>query len=361
MKTLSLEHITKRYDDYDWELRVDLSVVDGEILTLLGPSGCGKTTTLRIIAGFLQPDQGQVLVEGVEITHDPPYRRNIGVVFQDYALFPHMTVARNIAFGMRMKGERSRRAIARRVRELLELVGLEGYERRYPENLSGGEQQRIALLRALAPHPNLLLLDEPLSALDYQLRKRLRREIKNIQRQLGITMVYVTHDQEEAMSMSDRMAVMNAGRIEQIGTPIEMYHAPQTRFVAQFVGMSNVLCGTVQSCEAATMRVKTTDALFVMPRPQECQPQDAVTFFFRPEDAYVSEQQQEPNGIYGVITEHEYLGGEILTSVKAPEGRMYTVSNYIQHEAFHAHEGRTVCVNIPPAACKTVPPSLQNG
>ncbi len=354
MNKLRLAQISKRYEDYDWELRIDMSVKDGEILTLLGPSGCGKTTTLRIIAGFHQPDSGRVWLGDTDITREPPYRRNIGVVFQDYALFPHMTVARNIAFGMRMKGGCTRRFMAKRVQELLELVGLEGYEKRYPENLSGGEQQRIALLRALAPQPDMLLLDEPLSALDLQLRKRLRQEIKKIQRQLGITMLYVTHDQEEAMSISDRMVVMNNGNVEQIGTPVEIYHNPQTQHVAQFVGMSNIISGTILACTGSTMTLQTPEQTFIIPRQTDYQVNQNATFFFRPEDAYLSEKQRETNTIQGVIIEHEYLGGEIFTSVEAPDGQVYVVSNYIKNETFIAHEGQQVCVNIPPEACKTV-------
>jgi ABC-type Fe3+/spermidine/putrescine transport system ATPase subunit len=354
MHKLRLERIVKRYEDYQWELQIDLSIADGEIVTLLGPSGCGKTTTLRIIAGFLPPDTGHVWLEDADITHVPPYRRNIGVVFQDYALFPHMTVAQNIAFGMRMKTDYTRQTIATRVDELLELVGLEGYEKRYPEHLSGGEQQRIALLRALAPYPNMLLLDEPLSALDYQLRKHLRQEIKKIQRQLDITMLYVTHDQEEAMSISDRLVVMNDGNVEQIGPPAEVYHAPKTRHVAQFVGMSNILSGTILACDPHTMTVQTPNQTFSIPRQHDCQPKQAVTFFFRPEDAYLSKKRQEQNVIQGRIVEHEYLGGEILTHIEAHKGKVYVVSNYIKNETFIAHEGRQVYINIPTDSCKTL-------
>jgi len=354
MTKLRLDRIIKRYEDYHWELQIDLSLRDGEIVTLLGPSGCGKTTTLRIIAGFLQPDNGEIWLEQTVITTMPSYRRNIGVVFQDYALFPHMTVAQNIAFGMRMKGGYPRQVIVARVKDLLGLVGLKGYEKRYPEHLSGGEQQRIALLRALAPHPDVLLLDEPLSALDYQLRKRLRQEIKKIQRQLGITMLYVTHDQEEAMSISDRLVVMNDGKVEQIGTPVEVYHTPKSQYVAQFVGMSNILSGTILAHADAMMTVQTPDQLFYIPRQDDYQIQQTVTFFFRPEDAYLSDESRERNVIQGTIIEHEYLGGEILTSVRAVNGRVYIVSNYIKNETFIAHEARHVCINIPPANCKTI-------
>ena len=238
MVSVELRDVVKRWEGF--ELRVDLSVRDGEFLTLLGPSGCGKTTTLRIVAGLERPDSGRVLFGGRDVTGLRPYERNIGIVFQDYALFPHMTVFKNVAFGLEMK-KLPREEVERKVKWALELVGLSGLENRYPEQLSGGQQQRVALARALVIEPEVLLLDEPLSNLDAKIRERLRSEIRRIQRELGITAIYVTHDQEEAMAVSDRIAVMNVGRIEQVGEPLELYYRPRTEFVARFLGTSNII------------------------------------------------------------------------------------------------------------------------
>ncbi|MEV0387552.1 ABC transporter ATP-binding protein [Nonomuraea sp. NPDC050643] len=221
-----------------------LSIRKGEFLSILGPSGCGKTTLLNSIAGFVRPAAGRIVIDGADVTDRPPYRRGLGMVFQNYALFPHMTVAANVAYGLRVRRlDRAERE--KRVREALRLVGLEGYAERRPKQLSGGQQQRVALARALAIRPAVLLLDEPLSNLDAKLRREMRVELRAIQARIGTTMVFVTHDQEEALALSDRVAVMNGGRIEQIGTPDEVYRRPATRFVAQFIGAANVLEGTV--------------------------------------------------------------------------------------------------------------------
>jgi putative spermidine/putrescine transport system ATP-binding protein len=221
---------------------VDLNVYEGELLSLLGPSGCGKTTTLNVIAGFVVPDAGHVLIDGSDVTAEPAWRRGLGVVFQSYALFPHMTVADNIAFGLRERGV-PRADAAARVAEALELVRLAGAGAKRPGQLSGGQQQRVALARALVIRPRVLLLDEPLAALDRKLREEMRTELREIQRAVGTTTVFVTHDQHEALGLSDRVAVMNAGRIEQLGTPEEIYERPATAFVADFVGASSVLAG----------------------------------------------------------------------------------------------------------------------
>ncbi len=352
MDKLRLEKIVKRYDD--WLLQIDLHIKNGEIMTLLGPSGCGKTTTLRIIAGFIRIDSGHLYLNEAIIDDVPPYRRNVGIVFQDYALFPHMNVFKNIAFGMRMKKQYSRQQIRNRVEEMLALVGLEGYQDRYPENLSGGEQQRIALLRSLAPHPDFLLLDEPLSALDLQLRKRLRQEIKNIQRKFGITTIYVTHDQEEAMSISDRITVMRNGHVEQIGTPVEIYQNPKTEYVAKFVGISNVISGKILRREHHYIQVQSAQQTFTIPNRAGHVPGDHVTFFFRPEESYLAFMPKEKNVICGKIVEHEYLGAEILTTVRSQEEKTYIVSNYIKDERFLEREGQKVCINFPVRACKII-------
>jgi putative spermidine/putrescine transport system ATP-binding protein len=235
-----LESVTKKYGDVVAVDGVDLAVPAGEFFTMLGPSGSGKTTTLRLIAGFEAPDEGRILLKGADVTQQPPYARDVNTVFQDYALFPHMSVGENVAYGLRIKkvprGERSIRAA-----EALELVRLGGLEKRKPSQLSGGQRQRVALARAIVNRPQVLLLDEPLGALDLKLRQEMQIELKRIQQEVGITFVYVTHDQEEALTMSDRLAVFNDGRIEQLGSPAEVYEHPETEFVAGFVGVSNVL------------------------------------------------------------------------------------------------------------------------
>ena len=238
------EQLEKRFGTVVAVDRISLAIEPGEFITLLGPSGSGKTTTLMMLAGFEIPTTGEIYIEAEPVAAVPPYRRNIGMVFQSYALFPHMTVAENIGFPLKMR-KFDKRATKERVAEALRIVNLSGYETRYPRQLSGGQQQRIALARAIVFQPRVLLMDEPLGALDKQLRERLQFEIKRIHEQLGVTVVYVTHDQQEALVMSDRIAVMNHGRIEQIGDPTDLYEHPQNRFVASFIGESNFLNGTV--------------------------------------------------------------------------------------------------------------------
>ena len=236
MSGLVVRGLVKQYPEFT--LYLDCEVPQGSLTTLLGPSGCGKSTALSVITGIEDQQQGSIILAGRDISHVPPWDRNIGLVFQDYALFPHMSAGANIAYGLHIRSV-SRQEIKRTVAHLLELIGLEGYEHRRINELSGGEQQRIALARALAPKPDLLLLDEPLSALDAKLRVRLRAEIQRIQRELGVTTIYVTHDQEEALDISDEIIVMNRGRIEQVGTPQEIYHKPQTLFCGTFIGTSS--------------------------------------------------------------------------------------------------------------------------
>jgi putative spermidine/putrescine transport system ATP-binding protein len=237
---VKLTAIRKTYGDVVAVDSIDLEIAPGEFFTMLGPSGSGKTTTLRIIAGFEQPDAGTVMLGGEEVTSRPPYARNVNTVFQDYALFPHMTVYENVEYGLKVKGIK-RQERKRRAEEALGLVRLEGFGGRKPVQLSGGQRQRVALARAIVNHPQVLLLDEPLGALDLKLRQEMQMELKRIQQEVGITFVYVTHDQEEALTMSDRIAVFSHGRIEQIGTPAEVYERPANEFVAGFVGVSNVL------------------------------------------------------------------------------------------------------------------------
>jgi putative spermidine/putrescine transport system ATP-binding protein len=237
---VSLEGIRKTYGDVVAVDSVDLNVADGEFFTLLGPSGSGKTTTLRVIAGFERPDTGRVTLGGADITEQPPYARDVNTVFQDYALFPHMTVAENVGYGLKVKGV-PRRERATQVAEVLKMVRLDGYGDRKPVQLSGGQRQRVALARSIVNQPKVLLLDEPLGALDLKLRQEMQVFLKALQRDLGMTFIYVTHDQEEALTMSDHVAVFNEGRIEQVGSPLDVYARPATEFVAGFVGTSNIL------------------------------------------------------------------------------------------------------------------------
>jgi ABC-type Fe3+/spermidine/putrescine transport system ATPase subunit len=314
--SLKLEALKKTYPEF--EIDVALSVAPGELVTLLGPSGCGKTTFLRLVAGLIRPDEGRISLGGRRVETLPTEQREIGIVFQDYALFPHMNVAENIAFGPRMKNWPQQR-IRERVGELLDLVQLGGYEKRKVTELSGGEQQRVALARALAPNPRLLLLDEPLSALDARLRKTLRAEIRRIQQKLGLTTIYVTHDQEEALALSDRIAVMRGGRIEQTGEPREIYHLPATPFVAAFIGQSNLLPGTLLENKGHYGRVRTALGDFPgrLPAGWRQAPGDAVTLFFRPRSCRPA-GGAGPN-ISGVISSREYLGEEVQLVIRAGE------------------------------------------
>ena len=243
---LSLQHISKNFGEGDVLRDISLDVARGEFVTLLGASGCGKTTTLRIISGLETPDEGTVLLDGRDVTALPPERRPVNTVFQSYALFPHMNVEKNVAYGLRVR-RMDKASIEKRVREMLELVQMADFAKRMPSQLSGGQRQRIAIARALAPEPELLLLDEPLGALDLQLRRQMQLELKRLQKKLGITFVYITHDQEEAINMSDRIAVMRDGRFEQLGTPEEIYDEPKTHYVAQFIGRSTILSGKVEA------------------------------------------------------------------------------------------------------------------
>ncbi len=246
MARLDIQNLVKRYGDFHAVKDVSLSIADGEFLVLLGPSGCGKTTTLRMVAGFIEPTAGRVLLGGQDVTLLPPWKRNAGMVFQSYALFPHLTVAQNVAFGLEMR-KIPRADIGKRVEEVLALVRLAGYGGRLPRQLSGGQQQRVALARALAIRPDVLLLDEPLSNLDAKLRQEVRVEIRELQRQLGLTTVMVTHDQEEALTMADRLVVMSEGEVRQVGSQRDLYERPANRFVAGFVGRSTFLDGTIET------------------------------------------------------------------------------------------------------------------
>jgi len=291
--------------EFDGEVVLDsinLTIMDKEFLTLLGPSGCGKTTTLRIIGGFLKTDSGKVLFDGVKINDVPPHKRKINTVFQKYALFTHLNVFENIAFGLRIQRPRlSEEKITRRVHEVLELVALKGYEKRTVSQLSGGQQQRVAIARAVINKPQVLLLDEPLGALDLKLRKDMQRELKQIQKQVGITFIYVTHDQEEALTMSDTVVVMNKGEIQQIGTPLDIYNEPKNAFVADFIGESNIIDGVMVSDNVVRMYGRNFPCLDKGFAPNE--PVDVVV---RPEDIDIVPVSK--GEMIGTVTEVTFKG-----------------------------------------------------
>ncbi len=309
---------------------IDLVIAQGEFFSMLGPSGCGKTTTMRVIAGFEEPTAGVVRLEGRDVTALPPNKRDVNMVFQSYALFPHMTVAENVAFGLRRR-KVPRAEISRRVSQMLEIVDLAGREKRRPRELSGGQQQRVALARALVNHPKALLLDEPLGALDLKLRQAMQVELKRIQREVGITFVYVTHDQGEALTMSDRIAVMNDGVIEQLGGPREIYEHPATRFVAGFIGTSNLLSGTVSRVVEgnAVIEVSADERIVVPVRDRPLAAGEEVELTVRPEKIELSVSRPGVAGpadgraacaLRGTVTEVVYLGTSTNFSVITTTG-----------------------------------------
>ena len=305
MSYLELSDVQKRFGETVAVQDFNLAAEQGEFVSFLGPSGCGKTTTLRMIAGFEQPSAGTITINGQDVTHIPPNKRNVGMVFQSYALFPNMTVADNIGFGLKVR-KRPTDQIRKRVGELLELINLPDKGARYPYQLSGGQQQRVALARALAFEPQVLLLDEPLSALDAKIRVALRHEIRSIQRQLGITTVYVTHDQEEALSLSDRVVVMSEGRMEQVGTPFEIYNFPSTAFVASFVGTLNVLPGVV--ADAARGELTIAGQPVRIARGFEGTMGREVSIALRPEMVSLGASGDGQNQLTGKVTDVSFLG-----------------------------------------------------
>ena len=310
---LRIDNLVKAFGTTTVVKNVSLGFNKGEFVSLLGPSGCGKTTILRMIAGFEQPTSGRILVEGKDLTALPPNQRKIGMVFQAYALFPNMTVGDNIAFGLKIAGMPKAQREAR-VEDMLKLIGLAGYGKRYPFELSGGQQQRVALARALAPSPRMLLLDEPLSALDAKIRVSLREQIREIQRELGITTVFVTHDQEEALSISDRIVVLNAGNVEQFGEPFDIYNRPATRFVATFVGTLNTLNATV--ADAASKSVSIGNARVTIPAlPADAKTGETIALTMRPEAVALANGTDRDIMLDGKVAEVSFLGSVIRLKV----------------------------------------------
>jgi spermidine/putrescine transport system ATP-binding protein len=315
--------LTKRFEDVVAVDELSLDIERGRFVALLGPSGCGKTTTLRMIGGFEEPSAGAVELGGSDVSGLPPYRRDVNTVFQSYALFPHLTIFENVAFGLRRRKVKGGE-LKRRVGEALELVGLTGLEARKPRQLSGGQQQRVALARALVNRPRVLLLDEPLGALDLKLRKEMQLELKRIQHDVGITFVHVTHDQEEAMTMADEIVIMSGGRIEQQGTPSELYERPRTAFVAGFLGVSNLLSGTV----AGEDRVRLADGTQVtVPSGALAGRSGSVRIGVRPEKLRTGGDQ--PNTLSGTISESAYIGVSTQYIVDTPAG---AVTVYVQND-----------------------------
>jgi putative spermidine/putrescine transport system ATP-binding protein len=312
MAFLEIDGLQKAYGPLTVVHNFELSVERGEFISFLGPSGCGKTTTLRMVAGFEIPDEGAIRIDGREVSRLRPNQRNVGMVFQAYALFPNMTVAENVGFGLKVAG-RPPSEITPRVEEMLRLIKLPAHGGRYPYQLSGGQQQRVALARAIANKPQVLLLDEPLSALDAKIRVSLREEIRSLQRTLGITTIYVTHDQEEALSMSDRIVVMNEGRIEQVGTPFEIYNFPRTRFVASFVGTLNMLQAKVT--DAASGRLIIDDQEVISSRVNGAQTGEVRSVALRPEAVSLTEGGGR-NRMTGTIEEVTFLGAIVRIRVR---------------------------------------------
>ncbi|HEU4673063.1 MAG TPA: ABC transporter ATP-binding protein [Candidatus Limnocylindrales bacterium] len=328
MPAVRLVEVTKRFGDVVAVDGVNLEVEEGEFFSLLGPSGCGKTTTLRMIGGFEQPSSGLIELQGQDVTWLPPYRRNVNTVFQSYALFPHLTIFENVAFGLRRKGVGTADVKAR-VAEMLELVELPGYERRKPAQLSGGQQQRVALARALINRPAVLLLDEPLGALDLKLRKQMQVELKRIQQEVGITFIYVTHDQEEAMTMSDRIAVMSRGRYEQLGDPESLYERPSTRFVAGFLGVSNLIPATLEGADG-DYAVGRTDSGAALRLPRGLtNGHPRIELGIRPEKIRLHEPSESIaeglNRLSGVIRDASYMGVSTQYIVEAAGAAHLTV------------------------------------
>lgn len=359
MAFLELEHITKYFGRTAAVMDISLSVEQGEFLTLLGPSGCGKTTILRMVAGFETPSVGNILLDGDDITNRSASKRPMGMVFQSYALFPHMTAEQNIAFGLSIK-RTPRDVITRRCAELLDLVGLSDKGRSFPHQLSGGQQQRVALARALAVEPKVLLLDEPLSALDAKVRVSLRNEIRRIQQQLKMTAIYVTHDQEEALAISDRIAVMAKGRIEQLDLPEEIYNNPRTVFAATFVGTSNHFNGLLKSASEGLCQVDK-QTIHVPPVPN-LPDGDQVLIMVRPEEVSIHNAEEGAdysangagNQIAGVIELRTFLGPFTRFHVRINESTTLT-ADVPSQQARDYYVAQHVVLSFPPGACQVLP------
>lgn len=339
-----LNEVEKEFDGVKVVKKLSLDIKEGEFLTLLGPSGCGKTTTLRMIAGFSEATSGQIMLEGVDVSGLKPNERNVNTVFQNYALFPHMNVEDNIAFGL-VEKKVPKAEIKERVSEMIKLVQLEGLEKRKPAQMSGGQKQRVAIARALINKPRVLLLDEPLGALDLKLRKQMQLELKHLQQKLGITFVYVTHDQEEALTMSDRIAVMHEGVMEQIGTPDEVYNHPKTKFVASFVGESNILESYVRSVDGDLLHIDLEAGKAAL-HAKGFGVEEMIYICVRPENVKLSETPVEHFSIRGKVIEHIFAGSVVKTEVELLTGQILKVASHPNDD--HVEVGKRVYVHWRP-------------
>jgi len=346
MSFLTLSNLKKSFGPVQVVHDFNMSIEKGEFISFLGPSGCGKTTVLRMIAGFEIPTDGTITVAGKNQTTLRPNQRNIGMVFQAYALFPNMNVFDNVAFGLKVAGK-PKAEVDARVKEMLGLIKLDHLADRFPYQMSGGQQQRVALARALAPKPQVLLLDEPLSALDAKIRVSLREEIRAIQRQLGITTVFVTHDQEEALSISDRIVVMNQGRADQIGAPFEIYNRPATKFVANFVGTLSTIDATV--ADPATNSVKIGDNVIVLPEPLgAAKANDKITLALRPEALSLEKTESRNNGLSGTVESVNFLGSVIRTRMTVA-GQRLSFDSFNNPSSKPPVAGETITAHFAPA------------
>jgi spermidine/putrescine transport system ATP-binding protein len=351
---VQLIDLVKSFGDFRAVAGINLQMPSGEFFSLLGPSGCGKTTTLRMIAGFERPTEGQILLDGVDMAQTPPHKRNVNTVFQSYALFPHLTVDENVGFGLRYQ-KASKQELKDRVARALELVQLTGFSRRRPTQLSGGQQQRVALARALILNPAVLLLDEPLGALDAKLRKRLQIELKALQEEVGITFIYVTHDQEEALTMSDRIAVMSQGRVEQVGPPQEIYEEPRTAYVADFLGVSNLMDATAQGQGTGGCRV-TLGTFELIAGEGESDTLGASKITIRPERVDLQETGTTgENRVPGMVERVVYVGSTLQVFVTLAPGQR--IQAWIQNEgnAVPFESGTPVAVHLAREALRVLP------
>jgi spermidine/putrescine ABC transporter ATP-binding subunit len=356
MSDLRLEDVSVRYPSVTAMDRVTLRIAEGEFVALLGPSGCGKTTTIKVIAGFIRPDEGRVFIGRENVTHVPPHRRKVGMVFQNYALFPHKSVFGNVAFGLRMKKEDGP-TIEKKVGEVLKILHLAGFENRYPHQLSGGQQQRVALARALVINPAVLLLDEPLGALDKKLREEMQIELRGLQKKFGITTVFVTHDQEEALTMADRIAILNKGEIEQVGSPSEIYDHPVNRFVSDFIGISNILQVGVVKREATRTHGQVEGLPLVIFGGGPYSEGSVLEVAIRPEkiELVLPSSAAGENVFSGMVERKIYRGAITLFYVKITDSVTLIVQEQNPGRRFQrVAVGDTVWVTWPPEACKVL-------